>query len=217
MTTTTELLMTGIATDPPTTQATVTSELQTTTSQPTTPPASIPGSLDFGFEPLEVCLYGGDTGLTNTSILVHYRGVVITPGETTVQEWTPLIAIPTNESFREMIPFELSGTADGVQFRFLQLEHGGGQCSCWRVTVNTITLNGISAPVSSVCFVTTDPATPSTACAGSASVERGGMTTVMYLPGRSGGEQCPANSSQGLIAPQISPLLQDCASTTPRM
>ena len=127
-----------------------------TTGMTTEQPAGIPGSLDFGFVPLEVCPYGGDTGLTNTSILVHYRGVVITPGGTTVQEWTPLVAIPTNETFREMIPFELSGIADGVQFRFLQLEHGGGQCSCWRVTVNAVTLNGIRADVTS-CLLYTSP------------------------------------------------------------
>ena len=176
-----------------------------------------PASLEFGFVPLEVCPYGGDTGLTNTSILLYYRGVMITSNGTTVQEWTPLTAMPLNETSSEVIPFELSDTADGVQFRFLQLEHGGGQCSCWRVTVNTVIFNETRSGFTRTCSLVTDQASPSEACTGSASVERGGITIVKYLSNRIAGEDCPADSSQGLIANRSSPLSQDCASTTPRM
>ena len=36
-----------------------------------------------------------------------------------------------------------SSTVDGLQIRFLQLEHGGGLCNCWSPTLS-VTVNGIT-------------------------------------------------------------------------
>ena len=73
---------------------------------------------------------GGQVGLTNTSILVHYRLYEITPPEE--DEWTFLSEIHISEEVHPVIFTDISAT--GVQLRFLQLEHGGEGCNCWEVT-----------------------------------------------------------------------------------
>ena len=37
-----------------------------------------------------------------------------------------------------------SSTVDGLQIRFLQLEHGGGLCNCWSLSALSVTVNGIT-------------------------------------------------------------------------
>ena len=37
-----------------------------------------------------------------------------------------------------------SSTMDGLQMRFLQLEHGGGLCNCWSLSELSVTVNGVT-------------------------------------------------------------------------
>ena len=81
--------------------------------------------------------HGGDTGLTNTSLLVEYRIVDTTSSTSSVGEWRYLAdkSTPVN-----IVGVQLpDSAAAGFQIRVLQLEHGGGMCNCWRL--NTISVN----------------------------------------------------------------------------
>ena len=35
-----------------------------------------------------------------------------------------------------------SSTVDGLQIRFLQLEHGGGRCNCWSLSALSVRVDG---------------------------------------------------------------------------
>ena len=82
---------------------------------------------------------GGDTGLTNTSLLVEYRVVNTTSSPASVGEWRYLAdrSTPLNIE-REQL---LDSAAGGFQIRVLQLEHGGGKCNCWTLNTSTLRVN----------------------------------------------------------------------------
>ena len=65
---------------------------------------------------------GGDVGLTDTSVQVQYR---ITG--TKVSEWNILDEIDPKIGFNGTLDLSSNeSSVEGVQFRLLQLEHGGG-------------------------------------------------------------------------------------------
>lgn len=166
----------------------------------------------------EGCI-GGDVGLTNTSILVEYRlleTVSMDPLTTAVLDWNFLAEVDVAEGIaQQILNFTVNDTEQGVQLRFLQLEHGGGECNCWNVTKNfAIYLDGVMMFISS-CF-DTPPHSLATICGLGASEPRGAITIGYYFTG-SDGEVCPGNSSVGLISDQGPPLPQDCTTTSPRM
>ena len=88
-------------------------------------------------DPVDHTCNGGDTGLTNTSLLVEYRVVNTTSSTSSVGEWRYLAdkSTPVNIE-REQLHDSAAG---GFQIRVLQLEHGGGRCNCW--ILNTIRVN----------------------------------------------------------------------------
>lgn len=174
----------------------------------------VPVSLELGIEPSRGgSCPGEDVGLTSIAVFVQYRTIVTTPNATLVQEWIVLAEVNLRDIFDQDLQFNLDDSVhDGVQFRLLQLEHGGEDCNCWNLNKIAVNLDGnrIELRVGSmVCFETGE-------CGGSASVERGRSTAVVYLPGRSG-EKCPENSEVDLIPARESPLIQNCAQITPRL
>ena len=74
---------------------------------------------------------GGQVGLTNTSILVHYR---LYESTSPVVEWTFLRDVNIRDSSQATTVISTNISVIGVQLRFLQLEHGGEGCNCWEVT-----------------------------------------------------------------------------------
>ena len=101
-------------------------------------------ALQLNMDPVAVNCIGGGIGLTNTSVLVEYRIVDTTSSPASVGEWrflaadivTNLIAIERNESQIH------HSAADGFQLRLLQLEHGGGQCNCWKLNSISVDCGG---------------------------------------------------------------------------
>ena len=153
---------------------------------------------------------GGQVGLTNTSILVHYR---LYEDTSPVGEWTFLREVNTSDSSLTEISTNISAT--GVQLRFLQLEHGGEGCNCWEVANLDIAViteqQQLSIDVN--CHLNGQNK-PRRFCAGSASEARGGTTPVVYF---NADTRCPENSSAYLIAPKGKPLPENCSTTNPRM
>ncbi len=73
----------------------------------------------------DACI-GGDVGLTNTSVLVQFRAT--SQQRTSESEWRFLAVIDLKLGLNESLELP---DMQRVQFRLLQLEHGGGSCNCW--------------------------------------------------------------------------------------
>lgn len=167
---------------------------------------------------------GGDVGLTNTSVLVHYRLYEGT------EEWIFLAEVNISESSVTLMhDLELSSDndADGLQLRLLQSEHGGGGCNCWDVTELAIcahdsvaTRNTVPTDISSGCHQHGQTYTregQARFCRGYASQARGVVTQVFFFRNISGpGSVCPGNSDS-LISPKGPALPENCSTATPRM
>ena len=169
---------------------------------------------------------GSQVGLTNTSILVHYR---LYESTSPVGEWTFLRDVNIGDTSQGTTVISTNISEIGVQLRFLQLEHGGEGCNCWKVTnlgTNVIPAgqDELSSPVSidvvtSYCHlngITGRGRNRGIFCSGSASEARGVTTPVVYFNSNNG-DRCPGNSSDYLIAPKGRPLPENCSSTNPRM
>ena len=76
------------------------------------------------------CVGGPVAGLTNTSVLVQY---MLRGGGDDNTEWRCLADISLNETFNETLLVE--DVDDPMQFRLVQLEHGGGVCNCWDIEI----------------------------------------------------------------------------------
>ena len=174
---------------------------------------------------------GGQVGLTNTSILVHYR---LYESTSPVGEWTFLRDVNISDNSQGTTVISTNISVIGVQLRFLQLEHGGEGCNCWNVIyldINVIAGQAeLSSPVpinvvTSYCHlnglaIVTTGRGPNREerrifCSGSASEARGVTTPVVYF--NSTGDRCPGNSGDYLIAPKGRPLSENCSTTNPRM
>ncbi len=158
---------------------------------------------------------GGDVGLTNTSVLLQYR-LLVEEGD--AREWTDLTALETRiqQLITVMESLDLDSSVQGVQFRLLQLEHGGGSCHCWTLDSMSVMLDEQPLTTLSyqedICFPT---GATGTFCDGNAREARGMVTRVFYFPGSSGTE-C-ANHGDTLIASRGPSLPQDCTAMTPRL
>ncbi len=73
-------------------------------------------------------------GLTETPIALYYRKQV--PGAQLVEGWIFLAVVPAEEFHKNLT---LNSNTDGVQFKLVQLEHGGGNCNCWQVNSLNVT------------------------------------------------------------------------------
>ena len=109
-------------------------------------------ALSLNFHELETCI---GRNVTNTSVLFQCRGIEIENG-LSMTPWKTLAEVDSNYTvnLRPNV-----GKSSGVQFRLLQLQHGGGECNCWTATMVTL-----SADVAVLCPILQ----PSRFCGGSA-------------------------------------------------
>lgn len=171
---------------------------------------------------------GGNVGVTNASVLVQYRLYNATL-PTHVKDWVFLAEVNVSGSVGEyplFMQFELprNCTAEGLQLRFLQLEHGGEECNCWGV--GQMTLEYLDPPESSAtlynggnidsveCY--NSGRNEQNFCAGFANEARGVITQVFFFTNSPGNIMvCPGDSSDVLLSPEVLP--ENCSTRTPHM
>ena len=158
---------------------------------------------------------GGDVGLTNTSVLLQYRTVTL-PNSTSA--WRFLAEISPKENFSRSLEVVPEGV--GVQFRLLQLEHGGGRCNCWRLEILEVVLNNgtrisLSFAPPHVCLRESDEDTY-IICGRYANEARGVITRVLTCDGNISND-CPGDSGTTLISSKGPPLQTSCDHVVPRM
>ena len=151
---------------------------------------------------------GGNVGLTDTSVQVQYGEFSGGSGES---DWMTLVSIPINGSQNNISVMENMTLADsvlGVQFRLLQLEHGGGECNCWEVIQVQGRVNNSASLLNNHCLVRY--------CGGSGSDARGVITEALYFTGSSD-NRCPGDSNSTLISNKGPAITEDCSTVTPRL
>ena len=149
---------------------------------------------------------GGNVGLTDTSVQVQYRE--ITDSGDGQSDWMTLVSIPINGSQNNISVMEnmtLANSVKGVQFRLLQLEHGGGECNRWDVQGR---VNNNASLLNDHCL--------ERYCEGSASDARGVITEVLYFNGSSD-NRCPGDSNSTLISNKGPAITENCSTITPRL
>ena len=93
----------------------------------------------------------------------------------------------------------------GMQFRLLQLEHGGGECNCWEVMQVQGRVDNSASLLTNHCFVRY--------CGGSASDARGVITEALYF-GLNSGRRCPDTTSSTLISNKGPAITENCSTIT---
>lgn len=169
------------------------------------------------------CIGGDEVGLTNTSVLLQYR----LRGGSSV-EWTDIAVMDVKPAMGETNVMESvvvdSSSVAGLQFRLLQLEHGGGECNCWTLDSMTATLDNQTDVQTltrerDICF-TTDPYESElglgTFCGRGAEEARGAITRVFYFPGSNHTIECDERSDT-LLFDRGPSLLSNCSMRTPRL
>ena len=152
---------------------------------------------------------GGNVGLTDTSVQVQYRE--ITDSGDRQSDWMTLISIPINGSQNISVMENMTlanSSVFGVQFRLLQLEHGGGECNCWDVMQVQGRFNNSTSLLTNYCLVRY--------CGGSASDARGVITEALYFNG-SNVNRCPGGSNSTLISNKGPAITENCSMITPRL
>ena len=153
-------------------------------------------ALNLTIDPEPVNCIGGGIGLTNTSVLVEYRIVNDTSSPAFVGEWKYLAdGIVTQIGNIQDVQLHDSA-ADGFQLRLLQLEHGGGQCNCWRLTNITVDCGVDMIDTSTaMCSQQGRSGTDNKKlfCRDFASTARG-MITEVYCSVSNNSEPCPGDS-----------------------
>ena len=154
---------------------------------------------------------GGNVGLTDTSVQVQYREFTTSGSGSGMSDWMTLVSIPINGSQNIISVMEnmtLSDSVFGVQFRLLQLEHGGGKCNCWEVMQVQGRVNNSASLLTNYCLVRY--------CGGSASDARGVITEVLYF-GLNSGRRCHTTSASTLISNKGPAITENCSTITPRL
>ena len=153
-------------------------------------------ALTLIIDPVAANCIGGGIGLTNTSVVVEYRIVDTTSSPASVGEWRFLAAnIATRTIIIERNESQIHhSAADGFQLRLLQLEHGGGQCNCWRLTSITVDCGGDMTDTSTaMCSQQGLLDNIILFCLESARRARG-MITEVYCSVSNNSEPCPGDS-----------------------
>ena len=169
----------------------------------------------------ETCIGGDDVGLTETSVLAQYR-VKREPAALT--EWQLLKEIDLSQGFDNTLSFntttsEMSTSPHSLQFRLLQVQHGGGGCNCWQLgaTEVTATFNDTTVMMGSMFFTDRCLSVPSgnasIFCGGSASNARGFISRALRFDGQPDME-CPEDSNTTLISSKGPSLPSDCPANT---
>ena len=98
---------------------------------------------------------GGNVGLTDTSVQLQYRE--FRTSDSGQSNWMTLVSIPINGSQNIISVMEnintVASSVLGVQFRLLQLEHGGGECNCWEVMQVQGRVNNSTSLLNNHCLV----------------------------------------------------------------
>ena len=81
-----------------------------------------------------------DQGLTDLRVQLEYREIGL-DGDMGDWESGPSSRLEQIDFLMEVAIALNSSTVDGLQIRFLQLEHGGGQCNCWSLSAFSVTVN----------------------------------------------------------------------------
>ncbi len=177
-------------------------------------PVTLPVTVNLDLSPTRcqntyACI-GEDVGLTNTSIIFQYREIAVVNSTATPLEWRFLDVFrccdnPLNVNSGH----NLSISELGVQFRLLQLEHGGGKCNCWvlrKITIkSSVDITRLQSCYSTH-FVTSSEA-------------RGYISTAYYFNPSSAiyDGRCPGDSESALISNKGSALHPNCSTMLPRM
>ena len=166
----------------------------------------------------QTCIGGEEVGLTDTSVKFQYRTISITSA---IGNWITLAALPVDATSSTTPTLDFNEGVKGVQFRLLQLEHGGGDCNCWRMQSFNITINNRMLS-GDACYITGSQSgsrsiANCTFCGGIASDARGGISHVLYFNDVNDGEDCPGDSNSILISNKGPPLPHDCSTAIPRM
>ena len=151
-------------------------------------------ALSLTIDPVPANCIGGGIGLTNTSVLVEYRIINTTSSPASVGEWRYLAdEIVTLQ--RNLQDVELhDSAADGFQLRLLQLEHGGGQCNCWKLTRISVDCGeGMTDTSSAMCSQQDLGSDIILFCRDYASRARG-LITEVYCSVSNNSEPCPGDS-----------------------
>ena len=156
-----------------------------------------------------VCIGGNEVGLTNTSVQFQYRSISTT---SVIGDWTALDALPLNRTSDVTHNLDFDGTVGGVQFRLLQLEHGGGGCNCWDVQSFGFSVNETIRSIF-ICFRVPPR---NDFCSGNARDARGAISSAFYFLNLNS-EDCPGDSNSMLISDKGPPLPQNCSTAIPRM
>ena len=154
---------------------------------------------------------GGNVGLTDTSVQVQYREFTNSSSGSGQSDWMALVSIPINGSQNSISVMEnmtLANSVFGVQFRLLQMEHGGGECNCWNVTKVQGRVNISASLLNNHCLVRY--------CGGSASDARGVITEALYF-GLNSRRRCPTRSASTLISNKGPAIKENCSTITPRL
>ena len=170
--------------------------------------------VNFSVEPVvptnkRPCIGGNEVGLTNTSVQFQYRSISTT---SVIGDWITLDALPVNRTSDVTHNLDFDSNVGGVQFRLLQLEHGGRGCNCWNVQPS-FSVNGTTIRSVFTCF----RVPKNNFCSGNASDARGVISNAFYFLNNLNSEDCPGDSNSTLISDKGPPLPQDCSTTTPRM
>ena len=154
---------------------------------------------------------GEEVGLTNTSIQFQYRTI---SNSSAIGDWITKDAIPLLGGGPQTYHLNFDSTVEGMQFRLLQLEHGGGPCNCWEVQSFAIA----GANITQACYSrgTNSRSINEFYCDGIASDARGVISHALYFNDVNG-EDCPGDSSSILISNKGHLLPQDCSTAIPRM
>ena len=150
-----------------------------------------------------------DTSCSSTSslpvtVLVEYRllnTLTSTPEFTDpLQQWRTLNTTSTGENF---MYFTIDSEVRGIQFRFLQLQHNGSDCSCWQLELSaTIGSFNYMFDPSNICHSQLLKNNQKF-CDGDRNEARGFITTALYYNFGSNGPECPGHSSETLFPETI--------------
>ena len=191
------------------------------------------------------CVGGESLGLTDTSALLQYRTVQdaalsssAAPLSSSFDEWCDLATLfsPSHNSTHLQQTAELRGGGGGggggrervrgVQFRLLQLEHGGDQCNCWAVREMSFTVGNLShtwTDENDTCFASGHSS--GEFCGGVAGKSRGRVSRVFFFlhdddNNDVGSEMYCGNYTRSLFHPRVPSLWPagvNCTEMTPRM
>ena len=73
------------------------------------------------------------TSILPVTVLVEYRLLSTLEFTDSPQQWRTLNTISTGEN---ITVFTTDSEVRSIQFRFLQLQHNGSDCSCWHLKLN---------------------------------------------------------------------------------